>query len=73
MREKVREVDLDALECCVDFVAFGDIEGEDARHMSHVNLMRLLNLGQLATEYLLHVQDTLALDNAQLRVRARHL
>eukprot|EP00884_Botryococcus_braunii_P000696 jgi/Botrbrau1/10627/Bobra.154_1s0016.1 len=63
----VQEVDLDALESCVDFVAFGDVDGEDDRHMSHVNLRRLLWLGQLSTEYLLHVQDTLATDNCQLR------
>ncbi len=64
----MREVDLDALESCVDYVAFGDVEGEEARHLSHVNLRRLLALAQLATEYLLHVQETLATDNSVLRV-----
>ncbi len=65
---QIRETDLDELERVVGVVAFGDLEAEDTRNLNQLNFQRLLRLSQLATEYLLHVQDRLAYDNGKLKV-----
>jgi Iguana/Dzip1-like DAZ-interacting protein N-terminal len=49
-------------------VTFGDMEGEDRLHRTEHNFMQLLRLSQLASEYLLYVQDVLALENEALKV-----
>ena len=69
MRLQVRETDINMLEKVVGIVAFGDIEAEEARNLTELNFTRMLRLSQLATEYLLHVQDQLAFDNGRLKVR----
>lgn len=73
MRLQVRETDINTLEKVVGIVAFGDIEAEEARNLTELNFTRMLRLSQLATEYLLHVQDQLAYDNGRLKVRLRLL
>ena len=66
---QVRDTDLDELERVVAAVAFGDIEAEGpSGAVADVSLRRLLRLSQLANEYLLHVQDHLAVENGQLKV-----
>lgn len=67
---QVRETDIETLERCVSAVAFGDLDAEDARNLTEVNFVRIIRLGQLTAEYLLHVQDRLAYDNCLLKVCA---
>lgn len=65
---QIRDTDLDTLERVVGIVAFGDLEGEDTCNLTDLNFLRIFRLSQLAAEYLLHVQDKLAQENAQLKV-----
>ena len=65
---QIRDTDLDTLERVVGIVAFGDLEGEDTCNLTDLNFLRIFRLSQLTAEYLLHVQDKLAQENAQLKV-----
>ena len=65
----VRDTDIDALESVLDVVAYGDIEGEDTRHLTPTNCVRAFRVAQLTVGYLLHVQDCLAADSSTARVR----
>lgn len=65
---QIRDTDLDMLERVVGVVAFGDLEGEDTCNLTDLNFLRIFRLSQLTAEYLLHVQDKLALENTQLKV-----
>lgn len=64
----VRDTDIDALEGVLDIVAHGDMEGEDARHLTPANAARAFRVAQLAVDYLLHVQDRLAADVCTAKV-----
>lgn len=63
----MRETDLDSLEKVVGVVAFGDVDAEGPSAVADVSLRKLLQLSQLANQYLLHVQDHLALQNGSLK------
>lgn len=65
---QVRDTDIDSLETVVNIVAFGDVDAEDTRNLTEVNFIKIFRLGQLCSEYLLHVQDSLAFHNSQLKV-----
>ena len=69
----VRDTDIDALESVLDIVAHGDMEGEDARHLTPANAARAFRVAQLAVDYLLHVQDRLAADASAAKVQNSHL
>ena len=64
----MRETDLDLLEKVVSMAVFGDLEAEDPAALSPINFGRICRVAQLTGEYLLHVQDRLALENSQLKV-----
>ena len=66
---QIRDTDLDTLESVVGIVAFGDLEGEDTCNLTDLNFLRIFRISQLTAEYLLHVQDHLARENAQLKVK----
>lgn len=68
MAAVVRDTDIDALESVLDIVAHGDMEGEDARHLTPANAARAFRVAQLAVDYLLHVQDRLATDACSAKV-----
>lgn len=70
MAAMVRDTDIDALEGVLDIVAHGDMEGEDARHLTPANAARAFRVAQLAVDYLLHVQDRLAADACSAKVSA---
>ncbi|KAK9845673.1 hypothetical protein WJX84_004962 [Apatococcus fuscideae] len=63
----VRETDLDLLEKVVSMAVYGDLEAEDPEALSPLNFGRICRVAQLTGEYLLHVQDRLALENSQLK------
>ncbi|KAK9849006.1 hypothetical protein WJX84_001448, partial [Apatococcus fuscideae] len=63
----VRETDLDLLEKVVSMAVYGDLEAEDPAALSPLNFGRICRVAQLTGEYLLHVQDRLALENSQLK------
>lgn len=69
---QVRETDLDLLEKVVSMAVYGDLEAEDPGALSPLNFGRICRVAQLTGEYLLHVQDRLALENSQLKVRLTH-
>eukprot|EP00955_Chlamydomonas_euryale_P094044 364824-Chlamydomonas_euryale.AAC.9 len=53
---QIRDVDIDALEKVVSYIAFGDIEAEDTRNLNEINFVKVFRLAQLTVEYLLYVQ-----------------
>ena len=65
---QVRDTDLDLLEKVVSMAVYGDLEAEDSEGLSPLNFGRICRVAQLTGEYLLHVQDRLALENSQLKV-----
>ncbi|KAL4858785.1 Zinc finger protein Dzip1 [Chlorella vulgaris] len=70
-----RDTDLDALERVLDVLHGGDIEGEDARNLTPLNLVQLCRAAQLTLDYLLHVQERLAADSSAAQregAAARH-
>lgn len=51
-------------------VAYGDVDAEAPGALAEHSLRRLLRLAQLATEYLLHVQEHLATERCHLQACA---
>ncbi|CAK9206371.1 unnamed protein product [Sphagnum troendelagicum] len=62
----IRDIDIDTLETVLDTIAFGDIQGEDTRNFTEANFVKLFRLSQLMVEYLLHVQELLAIHKSEL-------
>lgn len=47
--------DIDTLEMVLDTIAFGDIQGEDTRHFTEANFVKIFRLAQL----MVHVVSSL--------------
>ena len=67
-REQAQDGDLDALERVLNAVAHGDLEGSDPKDATPEAVAHLFGTAQLAVQYLLYVQDRLAMDNAAVKV-----
>ena len=59
-------MDIETLQYQLENIAFGELHEEDLRLHPDITIVKAFKLAQLIIEYLLNVQDTLALHTTKL-------